>query len=114
MRQSAKPLDSFTQQEALERLAAVLADLKNPKDVKAFLSAFLSETELSLLAKRLGVAHMLNQGKSYDEIQELLQVSTATISSVRGIIDMYGMQLALEKVKLEEWAEKVLRKLHIT
>lgn len=73
-----------------------------------FLQDFLSETEQQVLAKRLAILHQLHQGKSYEKIKKALQVSSATISSVAEMKGKPGFKLALEKIKLDQWAENVL------
>lgn len=86
-------------------LYQVLSDAKNEVDVELTLRALMSEGELSAIAKRLAIAVFLDKRQSYEHIKEVLKVSTATIASVSENMNQRGMQMALSKVKAEEWAD---------
>lgn len=86
-------------------LYQVLGDAKNEVDVEITLKALMSENELSAVAKRLAIAVFLDKRQSYDHIKDVLKVSTATIASVAENMNKRGIQLALAKVKAEEWAD---------
>ena len=91
-----------------------LCDYKSAKDVDIFLSDFLTDSEYSTLVKRLAVAYWLRKGRSYTNIMENLKASSATIASVKNIIDTAGMQSILANMEAEEWANvwtKRIRKL---
>ncbi|HYD35385.1 MAG TPA: Trp family transcriptional regulator [Vitreimonas sp.] len=111
MQTSSHALPAKHHQQLLNRLYTLLADLKHPNDVQAFLADFLTDTERLVFAKRLGILWELQQGKSYEEIKKALQVSSATISSVAEVKGKKGWQLALEKMTADQWAERTLRKL---
>ncbi|MEN8253291.1 MAG: Trp family transcriptional regulator [Patescibacteria group bacterium] len=89
----------------------LLADLKNKAQVKLFLKDFLTESELNTLANRLAIIKLLNQGKSYAEINKKLKVSSATIASTANLLNKKGSKLAIEKIKLDEWVEKIIGKI---
>jgi len=89
----------------------LLADLKNKSEVEIFLKDFLSESELNTLSNRLSIIKLLNLGKSYAEINKELKVSSATIASTANLLNKKGIKLALEKIKLEDWAEKLINKI---
>lgn len=91
----------------LEQLDTVLADLHSPKETTAFLSSFLTPTERLVFAKRLAIAWLLEQGKSYGEISKQLKVSSATISSVAELSQSQGMQLALRRMELDVWTKNL-------
>lgn len=83
----------------------VLSEAKNEMEMETLLRALLSDKELTSVAKRLAIAIFLDKGHSYDHISKTLGVSSATIASVAELINSKGVQLALRKVKAEEWAE---------
>jgi uncharacterized protein YerC len=83
----------------------VLGDLASREDAERFAKQFFSEAEVSMFTKRLGVALLLKQGKSYDQIQKALNVSTATISVVADGLHKAGYHVAIEKLEIESWAE---------
>lgn len=86
-------------------LYQVLGDAKNEVDVELTLKALMSENELSAVAKRLAIAVFLDKRQSYEHIKDVLKVSTATIASVAENMNKRGIQMALAKVKAEEWAD---------
>jgi uncharacterized protein YerC len=86
-------------------LYQVLGDAKNEVDVEITLKALLTENELSAIAKRLAIAVFLDKRQSYEHIKDVLKVSTATIASVAENMNKKGIQMALAKVKAEEWAD---------
>lgn len=86
-------------------LYQVLSDAKSEVDIEITLKALMSESELSAIAKRLAIAVFLDKRQSYEHIKDVLKVSTATIASVAENMNKKGIQLALAKVKAEEWAD---------
>lgn len=86
-------------------LYQVLADAKSEVDIELILKALMSEGELSALAKRLAIAVFLDKRQSYEHIKDVLKVSTATIASVSENMNKKGIQIALARVKAEEWAD---------
>lgn len=92
-------------------LAQLVSDFKKPGQVLSFLTLFLSETELSILAKRLAIFKRLNQGKSYEEIQRDLGVSSATVSSVAQLKNESFAKTVMEQVTAQDWAQETATKL---
>ncbi|MEK7517521.1 MAG: YerC/YecD family TrpR-related protein [Patescibacteria group bacterium] len=77
-------------------LTAALRKLKSSKDLSAFLDDLLTEEEILDLAQRIKIAELILDGKTYDEISEKVNTSTATVSKIGQIIK-YGKG-GLEKV----------------
>ncbi len=86
-------------------LYQVLGDAKSEVDVELILKSLMSEGELSAIAKRLAIAVFLDKRQSYEHIKDVLKVSTATIATVAENMNKRGMQMALQRVKAEEWAD---------
>ncbi|MBP9670067.1 hypothetical protein KBD75_01550 [Candidatus Woesebacteria bacterium] len=86
-------------------LYQVLADAKSEVDIELTLKSLMSDSELSALAKRLAIAVFLDKRQSYEHIKDVLKVSTATIASVAENMNKKGIQVALARVKAEEWAD---------
>lgn len=68
---------------------ALLADfcracsvVRNPVEAAQFLKDLLTEPEVGMLAKRLKIAQLLLEGCTYDQVREILRVSTGTIGRV--------------------------------
>lgn len=106
MRLSEEKLNRNIKKQILGILYQAIADLKNPKEVKVFLKDFLSETEGIALAKRLAVVIFLDKKRPYENIKQTLKISSATIASFYKRFPNEGVQLVLQKVKAEQWADK--------
>ncbi|MBQ8908488.1 MAG: hypothetical protein IJY71_07905 [Clostridia bacterium] len=71
-----------TSKESLKALYKALLSLENEKDCESFLADICTMQEVESLAQRLQVAQMLDEGKSYLEVNKETGVSTATIGRV--------------------------------
>lgn len=60
----------------------MIALLESREEVKNFFKDFISETEALMLARRIQIAKLLLQGKSYEAIRENLKTSHMTIAGV--------------------------------
>lgn len=111
MQISARKLNQNIEKQMFVILYQVMADLTKPEEVETLLADLLSEAERVAVAKRLAVAMFLEKGRSYENIREVLKVSSATIASVQGEMGNPGFQLALNRIRAEEWAEAWSQKL---
>ncbi|MCE7897699.1 MAG: hypothetical protein DPW11_03055 [bacterium] len=93
------------QSQVMKIFYQVLADAKTDTDMELILKSLLTEKESLTLAKRLAIAVFLDKGQSYEHIHDTLQVSSATIAGVAESMNKKGMQMALARVKAEEWAD---------
>lgn len=91
-----KKLQTKTMQNFLK---AVLA-LKNEQETLAFLRDVLTVEELVEASRRWQVAQMLSQDKTFIEIQEKTNMSSATISRINYWLHhgMGGYQLMLKRL----------------
>ena len=105
MQVSKQRLNKTIEKHVYSILYQLIADIKSPLEVKVFLQDILSETELQVIAKRVSIALFLDKGRSYENIKSTLKVSSATIANVQDSMGNPGIQLALQKVKAEEWAD---------
>lgn len=105
MKKSTQPMNKKIEAQVYKILYQVLGDAKNEVDVEITLKALMTENELSAVAKRLAIAVFLDKRQSYEHIKDVLKVSTATIASVAENMNKRGLQMALAKVKAEEWAD---------
>lgn len=106
MQLSPRKLNKNIEKQIFGLLYQVVNDLKSEEEVTTMINDILSETEKLAVAKRLAIAMFLDKGRSYENIRETLKVSSATIASVQEMLGNPGFQLALRKVKAEEWAEQ--------
>lgn len=111
MQTSAKDLTKKQQQAIVDQFITLIADLHSHEEAKAFFESFMTATEQLVFAKRLAIMWLLKQGKSYDEIKKQLHVSSATISSVASLMQKQGVQLSMEKVGIDQWADRLAKKL---
>lgn len=93
------------QSQVMKIFYQVLADAKTDTDMELILKSLLTEKEALTIAKRLAIAVFLDKGQSYEHIHDTLQVSSATIATVAESMNKKGMQMALARVKAEEWAD---------
>lgn len=80
-------------------LVDTLHKVKSSKDLSSFLDDLLTEEEILDLAQRIKIAQSILAGKTYGEIAEKVQSSTATVSKIGQVIK-YGkgsLQKALSK-----------------
>ena len=105
MNKTGDKLNKNIQGQVYKILYQVLTDAKTEYDMETILRSLLSESELDAVAKRLAIAVFLDKGQSYDHIRSTLKVSSATIASVAESMNKKGMQMAITKVKAEEWAD---------
>lgn len=112
MQISKKGIGQKTESKIFKSLYQVLADLKTPEDIAKFLEDVLSETERTVLAKRLAIAYWLNKNKSYDKIRQELKVSSATVANVQKWLEKSGegLKLALKTIEADEWAGEMAGK----
>ncbi|MCD8373448.1 MAG: YerC/YecD family TrpR-related protein [Clostridia bacterium] len=68
--------------EAFKQLCECLAAVDNADDISKLLSDLCTYTEIEQLSQRLLCAKLLLQGYTYNEIIEMTDVSSATLSRV--------------------------------
>lgn len=113
MQVSKDKLNQRIKAQIFDILGQTIADLKTKESAKIFLRDFFTETEQTVIAKRLAVAMFLEKGRSYDQIKNTLKVSSATIASVDKMMSRQseGFVLALRRIEAEEWATKIANKI---
>lgn len=88
-------LDNRTEKELLHTIHTVLAKMTREHDIDDFLKTFLTETERTMLAKRLAVILLLKQGFSDTEIATSLHVTRVTVSRLRFFYEARGEGFSL-------------------
>lgn len=86
-------------------LLQLLTDLSSVGEARSFFQDFFTNSERQMFAKRLAILFALKEGKSYEEIRKLYGVSSATISSVAETMSNKGMQLIIQKIETDQWAD---------
>ena len=75
--------------EDIEKFYKAILSLKNENECAGFFEDICTVKELKDMAQRLGVAQMLRDGMSYQNVSAKIGASTATISRVNRCL-MYG------------------------
>lgn len=104
---SKRIMDTDIEERMFEIFWNAFAGIKSPEEAKKFWRSFISDVELLMLAKRLGIALMLSKGYLYQEIKDTLKVSSATIMSVviRYRVGGKGLAPALQRILKNEKSE---------
>lgn len=93
----------------LNNFWSVITLLEDKEQVKNFLKALLTHTEMKMLAKRIQIAKMLIEGYSYKDIRGYVRVTDPTISRISNILETYGegLRTAIQYLqKLEDGMDK--------
>jgi len=93
-------------------LIQVLSTTNQTKSGLLFVNQFLSPSELTMLAKRLGIALLIKRGYTYEAIMEYLKVSKGTVAKVVGILNTTDTesQQILNKIIANKQIDEVLSK----
>ena len=75
-------LNKELERHIFELFLKTIIDLKSPAETQVFIEDLLSPTERIMITKRLAIAVLLTKGYTYDDIDETLKVSRATIMNV--------------------------------
>jgi len=67
-------------EKILDEFLEKIGQIKNSKELDAFLSEFLTADERTMIKKRLGISILLKEGKRKKHISEILDVSRTTIN----------------------------------
>lgn len=75
--------------ERINDLIELLASINDPIDCRAILEDLCTTKELENMAERLYAAKLLKEGKTYNQVMELSDISSATLSRVSRCVQ-YG------------------------
>lgn len=114
-------LPKETQHDLLSGFCDALCSIKTTDEAMKFLTDLLTASETLMLAKRIRIAQLLIDEKSYNSIEENLNVSQSTIAKVAAWLTEAGEGFRLitermpkrgrEKIKTEENAYSEWRSL---
>lgn len=85
----------------IDQLFDAILSLKSREECYLFFDDLCTVNELKSLSQRLDVARMLQEGKTYNQIEETTGASTATISRVKRCLH-YGndaYQMVLDRIQ---------------
>lgn len=76
-------------EEMLKRLFELIASIDNAKDISLLLGDLCTENEIEQMAQRIRAAELLLEGKTYAQVKEECNISSATLSRVSRCVQ-YG------------------------
>jgi TrpR-related protein YerC/YecD len=115
-------IDKKEKQEAITGFFKVVERLKNKNEMLNFFLGLLTSSEALMLARRIQIAQLILDEKSYEEIQKQLKVGTQTIhrtdqwinngddKTTHWLKDILRKEIREEKNKYKQFPESLLRK----
>ena len=82
-------MDQTQQQEKLEQLYRLIAQISDPEDIRALFDDLCTRKELEKMAERIYAAKLLLEGKTYNQVMGEADISSATLSRVSRCVQ-YG------------------------
>ena len=79
----------LTKQERVDRLFRLIADTKDPEEVRALFTDLCTAKEIENMAERCYAAKLLMLGNTYTQVMNLADISSATLSRVSRCVQ-YG------------------------
>ena len=79
----------MSRREKLQKLYSVIAKLKTEEECAAFFDDLCTDKELEKMAERVYAAELLMEGKTYNQVMEQSDISSATLSRVSRCVQ-YG------------------------
>ena len=72
-----------------QNLFELIASIDNPEDLKKLFEDMCTHKEIEQMADRIYAARLLLEGKTYNQVTELCDISSATVSRVTRYVQ-YG------------------------
>lgn len=101
---SRNKLSKITEQMLVEKLSSVFTHIGKGEDMLGFLDALLTPTEKVMLAKRLAIIVLLEEGLPESRIASMLHVTRITVSRMQLYYEArgHGFKIALQKLEQEK------------
>ncbi len=100
-------LNKEERQKLLIAFCEAITSLKNKEEAAQFLTDLLGPQELEMLAKRLEVARLLINGKTYEEIRTALRVGFNTVARVNAWLTLSGSGFRLVIGRIPKKGKKI-------
>ena len=75
-------MEQNTKSARIDALMQMIAAIDNPEDCKEVFADLCTAKELENMAERYYAAKLLSEGKTYNQVMELADISSATLSRV--------------------------------
>ena len=76
-------------EQAVSELFDLIASLESPEDCRALFEDLCTNKEIEQMAQRIGAAKLLLEGKTYQQVTDTYDISSATLSRVSRCVQ-YG------------------------
>ncbi len=95
--------ESKLKREDIDELFDAVLLLKDREECYRFFEDICTVNEIHAISQRLQVAKLLNDGKTYNEIEQTTKASTATISRINKCLQYGadGYKIVLERMEKE-------------
>ena len=74
----------------IQTLLRLLAQLDDPEDIRLLMEDLCTAKELENMAERFHAAKLLLEGKTYNQVMEQVEISSATLSRVSRCVQYGG------------------------
>jgi len=97
-------LSKSEKQRLLIALCQAVSSVKDSKEAAQILTDLLTPSEIEMVAKRLEIAKLLIQGKTYDQIRTRINAGYSTIGRINIWLNLAGegFKIAVSRMKKEE------------
>ena len=82
-------MERTEKQNRMEQLYQLLAEIRNPEDIRALLDDLCTRKEVENMAERVFAAKLLMDGNTYNQVMAQADISSATLSRVSRCVQ-YG------------------------
>lgn len=83
-------LSKKTQEDLVFDLVHAIVQAQSVSDVALFLQDLLTKKEIEILSRRLRIAKLLLEGKTYEEVEHILHVSHSTVAKIAAWLSERG------------------------
>ena len=82
-------MERTEKEKRIEQLYLLLAEIRNPEDIRALLDDLCTRKEVENMAERVFAAKLLMDGNTYNQVMAQADISSATLSRVSRCVQ-YG------------------------
>ena len=83
-------MEQNPKQNRIDQLYQLIADIRDPEDVRALLDDLCTRKEVENMAERVFAARLLMEGNTYNQVMAQADISSATLSRVSRCVQ-YGI-----------------------
>lgn len=99
---SRNKLSRKTEQEITEKLVLILTTTTRTKEMTELLNSLITPTEKIMLAKRLAIIVLLEDGTPEAQVAQILHVTRSTVAKMQLFYEARGKGFKIALKKLEE------------